>query len=103
MSAYVTLKRAGSGLVGLCPFHSEKTPSFHVVPEKGFFHCFGCGAGGDVISFIMRMENLEYPAAIEFLAERAGIKLPENGITEKNGVNRIRIKEMNRDASQVFS
>ena len=102
VSAYVTLKRAGSGLVGLCPFHSEKTPSFHVVPEKGFFHCFGCGAGGDVISFIMRMENLEYPAAIEFLAERAGIKLPENGMTEKNGVNRIRIKEMNRDAAKFF-
>ena len=64
VSAYVTLKRAGSGLVGLCPFHSEKTPSFHVVPEKGFFHCFGCGAGGDVISFIMRMENLEYPLSL---------------------------------------
>ena len=102
VSAYVTLKRAGSGLVGLCPFHSEKTPSFHVVPEKGFFHCFGCGAGGDVISFIMRMENLEYPAAIEFLADRAGIRLPENGTVTKNGVNRIRIKEMNREAAKFF-
>lgn len=102
ISSYVALKRTGSGLTGLCPFHSEKTPSFHVVPEKGFFHCFGCGAGGDVITFIMRIENLEYPQAVEFLAARAGITLPENGKSENGGVGRARIKQMNRDAARFF-
>lgn len=102
ISSYVALKRTGSGLTGLCPFHSEKTPSFHVVPEKGFFHCFGCGAGGDVITFIMRIENLEYPQAVEFLASRAGIALPENGRPENTGVGRARIKQMNRDAARFF-
>ena len=102
ISSYVVLKRTGSGLTGLCPFHSEKTPSFHVVPEKGFFHCFGCGAGGDVITFIMRIENLEYPQAVEFLAARAGITLPESGKAEKGGVGRARIKQMNRDAARFF-
>ncbi len=102
ISSYVALKRTGSGLTGLCPFHSEKTPSFHVVPEKGFFHCFGCGAGGDVITFIMRIENLDYPQAVEFLAARAGITLPESGRTKENGVGRARIKQMNRDAAKFF-
>ena len=66
ISRYVELKRAGSNLVGLCPFHSERSPSFTVFKDN--FHCFGCSAGGDVITFVMRMENLEYPDAIRFLA-----------------------------------
>jgi len=74
---YVSLKKRGSSLVGLCPFHQEKTPSFTVNREKQFFYCFGCGAGGDVIEFVMRIENLAFPEALQWLAERAGIPLPE--------------------------
>ena len=73
ISSYVLLKRAGRNLKGLCPFHSEKTPSFVVYPESQSFYCFGCGAGGDAISFIMRAENLEYIEAVKFLAEKAGL------------------------------
>ena len=73
VGSYVTLKRAGSNLSGLCPFHSEKTPSFSVSPAKKFFYCFGCGAGGDAITFVMKAENLDYIQAVEFLAKRAGI------------------------------
>ncbi len=74
---YVSLKRSGSSYVGLCPFHNEKTPSFHVNREGQYFHCFGCGAGGDVIGFIMRHNNLAYPEAVRFLAERISYILPE--------------------------
>ncbi len=74
---YVNLKKAGSSFKGLCPFHSEKTPSFTVSPDKQLFYCFGCATGGDVISFIMRIENLEFPEAVKFLAERAGIDIPQ--------------------------
>ena len=69
ISQYVVLKKNGRRLMGLCPFHSEKTPSFNVSTDKQLFHCFGCGAGGDVVSFIMRAENLSYPEAIAFLAQ----------------------------------
>ena len=68
ISQYVTLTRAGSNLKGLCPFHSEKTASFTVFPDTRSFYCFGCGAGGDVITFVKRIENIEYPAALEQLA-----------------------------------
>ena len=78
IGSYVTLKRAGSNLNGLCPFHSEKTPSFTVFPATKSFYCFGCGAGGDVISFTMRAENLDYVGALELLAQRAGITIPED-------------------------
>ena len=73
---YVSLRKRGGSFVGLCPFHPEKTPSFNVHPEKQFFYCFGCGTGGDVINFIMRMENLTFPEALNWLAERAGITPP---------------------------
>ena len=78
ISSYVNLKRAGSNKVGLCPFHSERTPSFTVFTNTETFKCFGCGAGGDVITFIMRAENLEYVSAVEFLAKRAGLDMPED-------------------------
>ena len=65
-------KRSGQNLFGLCPFHSEKTPSFSVSPSKQIYHCFGCGKGGSVINFIMEIENLSFPEAVEFLARRAG-------------------------------
>ena len=76
ISQYVNLKKAGSSYVGLCPFHNEKTPSFSVSPTKGIFHCFGCGLGGNVIHFIMKVENISFKEAVEFLAERANIQLP---------------------------
>jgi DNA primase len=74
---YVPLKRAGTTFKGLCPFHSEKTPSFHVNPEKGFFHCFGCGVGGDVFKFLALHEKLAFPEAVKLLAQKSGIALPE--------------------------
>lgn len=104
ISGYVTLKRAGSNFLGLCPFHSEKTPSFTVFAGSKSFYCFGCGAGGDVISFIMRSENLDYPDAIRFLAKRVGIDVPEESakINDSFSVSRSRIIEMNRDAAKFF-
>ena len=78
IGSYVTLKRSGATMKGLCPFHSEKTPSFTVFTATQGYYCFGCGAGGDVITFIRQMENLEYIPALEFLAKRAGIALPES-------------------------
>ena len=74
---YVALKRAGSNLVGLCPFHSEKTPSFTVFPSTASYYCFGCGAGGDVITFVMQTENSDYKDAVESLARRAGVPIEE--------------------------
>lgn len=78
VSNYVTLKKRGNNLVGLCPFHNEKTPSFTLYPEDGSFYCFGCGAGGDVITFIMKAENLDYIDAVRFLAERVSMPMPED-------------------------
>lgn len=101
IGSYVTLKRAGSNLSGLCPFHSEKTPSFSVSPAKKFFYCFGCGAGGDAITFVMKMENLDYPQAVEFLAKRAGITIPESGKRE-DGLSRERVFAMNVEAAKFF-
>lgn len=75
---YVSLTRRGSNLFGLCPFHSEKTASFSVAPDKGIFYCFGCHAGGGVINFIMQIEGLDYPDAVRFLAKRAGLEVPED-------------------------
>jgi DNA primase len=75
ISGYVDLKRAGNSLVGLCPFHSEKTPSFHVSPDKQSYHCFGCGKGGDIFDFVMEIEGFGFKEALALLAERAGVKL----------------------------
>ena len=104
IASYVNLKRAGSNYQGLCPFHSEKTPSFTVFPNTETFHCFGCGAGGEVISFIMRAENLGYPGAVEFLAKRAGLEMPEEaGGAGSETVKRSRMYEMNRTAAVFFN
>ncbi|MBR4296444.1 MAG: DNA primase [Clostridia bacterium] len=103
IGSYVTLKRAGSNYGGLCPFHSEKTPSFTVFPATRSFYCFGCGAGGDVITFIKRVENLDYPSALEFLAERVGITIPQDRANERGELlNRKRIYEMNLEAAKFF-
>src|SRR5580765_5740252 len=74
---YVPLKRAGRTYKGLCPFHGEKTPSFHVDPEKGFFHCFGCNTGGDVFKFVELHEKVSFPEAVRMLAQKAGLSIPE--------------------------
>ena len=77
VSQHVSLKKSGANYLGLCPFHQEKTPSFTVSPSKQIFHCFGCGAGGDAVGFVMRQGNYSFPDAVQFLADRAGIELPE--------------------------
>ncbi len=106
ISGYVSLKRAGSNLKGLCPFHSEKSPSFTVYPANNSFYCFGCGAGGDQVSFIMRAEHLDYPDAIEFLAKRAGVTLVETdtgaGIKSTPKVDKARFLQMNVDAAKYY-
>ncbi|MBQ5633755.1 MAG: DNA primase, partial [Clostridia bacterium] len=102
IGSYVTLKRAGSNLNGLCPFHNEKTPSFTVFPGTKSFYCFGCGAGGDVISFVMRTENLDYRSALETLAQRAGIAIPTDDSEAEVGVPRKRLYEMNLEAAKFF-
>ena len=83
VSSYVHLTRKGNNLWGLCPFHNEKTPSFSVSPDKQIYHCFGCGKGGGVISFIMEIENLPFPDAVRLLAQRAGLEFAAvlNGTT----------------------
>ncbi len=105
IGSYVTLKRAGSNVKGLCPFHSEKTPSFTVYPFDNSFYCFGCGAGGDQISFIMKMEHLDYPDAIEFLAKRAGVTVVEDdrqGYRNEPKYDKARFYHMNVDAARFF-
>ena len=103
VSRYVPLKAAGSNLVACCPFHSEKTPSFTVSKSKKFFHCFGCGAGGDVITFIMMIENTDYPSAVVKLAEWAKIPVPEDdGEYREKAVKQKRIFEINREAALYF-
>ncbi|MBO7761320.1 MAG: DNA primase [Clostridia bacterium] len=104
ISPYVTLKRAGGMMKGLCPFHSERTPSFCVYPKNNSFFCFGCGVGGDAITFIKRVENMDFEDAVEFLAKRAGITILRTERGETNGprYDRNRILEMNREAARYF-
>lgn len=104
INRYVPLKRAGSNLAGLCPFHSEKTPSFTVFPASQSFYCFGCQTGGDVVSFVMRLEGLDYPEAVEFLARRAGIPV-ENDYSDTSPVIRVkkeRVIEAVREAGKFY-
>lgn len=103
IGTYVALKRAGTNRSGLCPFHSEKTPSFTVFPATKSFYCFGCGAGGDVVTFIQKIENLDYVGALEYLAKRAGITIPHStDKADRATVSRRRIYEMNLDAARFF-
>ena len=106
IGGYVSLKRASANLKGLCPFHSEKSPSFTVYPANNSFYCFGCGAGGDQISFIMRMEHLDYPDAVEFLAKRAGITIVDDNSKNYSNQPRYdknRFYKMNTDAAKFFN
>jgi len=99
---HVALKRAGRTLKGLCPFHSEKTPSFHVDEAKGFYHCFGCGAGGDVFKFVMQLEALTFPEAVRAVAEKAGLRVPELRAPSAADDLRERILSINAAAQEVF-
>ncbi len=103
VSGYVALRRAGRNYVGLCPFHTEKTPSFTVSEERGFFHCFGCGAGGSVFAFLMRIERLDFPQAVEAVARRAGIELPAHRAEPAAAQLRDRWVQLNAWAAEKFS
>lgn len=99
---YVNLKRRGKTLVGLCPFHGEKTPSFTVYPDSASFYCFGCGVGGDVFTFTGLMENLDYIESVKLLAERSGITLPQDGYDDSMQRLKKRIYDINRDTARFF-
>jgi len=103
ISAYVNpLRRSGRLLMGLCPFHNEKTPSFAVYPDSNSFYCFGCGAGGDAVSFLMRMERLDYVEAVKALSQRVGMQLPEDNYDDGLAKKRLRILSANREAARFF-
>jgi DNA primase len=97
---YVPLKQAGRNFKGLCPFHNEKTGSFMVSSDKQIFHCFGCGKGGDVVSFVQEIEGVDFPTALKELAEKAGVKLPEYGNYKKEPVDRL--YEVNNSTSEIY-
>ena len=102
ISQYVTLKRRGKNLVGLCPFHNEKTPSFTIYPENGSFYCFGCGAGGDVITFIGLTENLDYIESVKLLAEKSGVVLPHDGYDNSMQNLKNTVYDINRETAKFF-
>lgn len=102
VGSYVTLKRAGANLSGLCPFHSEKTPSFTVFPADGSFYCFGCGVGGNAITFVRKIENLDFTEAVRHLAGRAGIRIPETARRDEPAYDKARFYEMNTKAARFF-
>lgn len=99
---HVALKRRGSRWVGLCPFHSEKTPSFTVTPDKGFFKCFGCGRGGDIFTFVQLRENVDFGEALRFLADRAGVELRHGPHTDSKGTGRADLAKVNEWAAKFF-
>ena len=102
VGSYVQLTRKGSNLFGLCPFHSEKTGSFSVSPDKQIYYCFGCKKGGGVVNFIMEEENLTFPDAVRFLAKRAGMEVPEEEGDREAGRRRQRLPDLNRDAARFY-
>ena len=102
VGSYVQLTRRGANLFGLCPFHSEKTGSFSVSPDKQIYYCFGCKKGGGVVNFIMEEENLSFPDAVRFLAKRAGMEVPEEEGDREQGRRRQRLLELNRDAARFY-
>lgn len=103
ISKYVRLKRSSGEYVGLCPFHGEKTPSFHVSADKQLYHCFGCGEGGTIINFVMKMENLSFVEAVKFLGERVGVAIPETtDFDDKAAKRKQRLYEINKEAGRFF-
>lgn len=102
VSGYVSLKKAGRNYLGLCPFHAEKTPSFTVSDERGLFHCFGCGAGGTVFTFVMRADHVDFVEAVEVLARRAGVTLPKRSEASDGGEQRQELVRLNEFAQRCF-
>lgn len=102
ISQYVSLKRNGRLLKGLCPFHSEKSASFFVYPETQSFYCFGCGAGGDAITFIRSIENLDYIESVKLLADKAGLNMPDEGYDDTLSIKKKRMLEINKEAARFF-
>ena len=104
VSSYVNLKKSGKSYSGLCPFHKEKTPSFSVDPTRQLYHCFGCGEGGDVISFVEKIENLDFLESVEFIAGKVGYKLKYNmtGSSKEAGKARKKLYEINELAKKYF-
>ena len=105
ISGYVRLQKKGSNYFGLCPFHNEKSPSFSVSPGKQMYYCFGCGAGGNVITFLMEYENQTFPEAVRMLAQRAGIALPEvddSKEARQADSRRAKLLEINKEAAKYF-
>lgn len=102
ISSYVELKKTGRGYTGLCPFHSEKTPSFSVNEERQYFHCFGCGESGDAITFVMKMENLSFVDSVKLLAERAGIQIEDTSLEDVGEKRRKRLYEVNFLAARFY-
>ncbi len=102
VGGYVQLKRRGANLFGLCPFHSEKTGSFSVSPDKQIYYCFGCKRGGGVVNFIMEEEGLSFPDAVRFLAKRAGMEVPEEEGSRESSRRRQRLLDLNRDAARFY-
>ena len=102
VGSYVSLTRRGSEYWGCCPFHGEKTPSFHIRPEQQMFYCFGCKKGGGVLTFIMEIENLPFPEAVRFLARRANLPVPEETADDGSSRLRARLLSLNRDAAHFY-
>lgn len=102
VSGYVKLTRKGKNLVGLCPFHSEKTGSFFIYPQTQSFYCFGCGAGGDTITFLKRIENLDYVEAVRLLAQKAGVPVPEDSMDDSGARLKARTLEINRETARFY-
>lgn len=105
VSGYVRMQKKGANYFGLCPFHNEKSPSFSVSPAKQMYYCFGCGAGGNVLTFVMEYENYTFPEALKFLADRAGVKLPEMEYSQEarqKESRRAQLLEVNREAAKYF-
>jgi len=102
ISNYVSLKKRGSTSIGLCPFHNEKTPSFTVYNDTQSFYCFGCGAGGDAVTFIKKIENLDYIDAVKLLAQRAGLQVPEDNFDDSLSKKRRKILEINRETAKFY-
>ena len=105
ISGYVRLQRKGSSYFGLCPFHNEKSPSFSVSPSKQMYYCFGCGAGGNVFNFIMEYENFTFIEAVKYLADRAGVKLPEQEYSKEARAAadlKIILLEVNKKAAAYY-
>ncbi len=102
ISSYVSLKKRGSTSIGLCPFHNEKTPSFTVYNDTQSFYCFGCGAGGDAITFIKKIENFDYVDAVKLLAQRAGLQLPDDNFDDSLSKKRRKILEINRETAKFY-